>query len=315
MVLLNNFGDVVTAHSMKGDFNELWQSMVNIEAKHADHTTPWRDAEIELVTKKAHDLLGNLPTTKYNKDHLTKAKRILRQIEDGDDDFYRLNNLRDEIHMIWYCGSPDATQIGQYETFDKNNPDTRESWETDKYDKWTKLEQFTPESCPSRGDRNIKQKADIGFVQREHFFYHFIHIAGGSSLASRFHTFLHDIYEDRRSARMPLDHVDDAFEALEKGLITKEWCLGFIKRETQRASNELISGPSTWGKDDHNDYFTEWALIHDLIKKRPQELDCRTTNCHETRKPTANEMIQLRLGNGIKGWWCKKHIDKKTKWI
>jgi len=305
--------NLIGAFAMKEEFNELWQVMVNIEAKHADNNTPWRQAESELVVKKTLGLLRKLPTTKYNKDYKKKALKILTQIDGGDSDWFGFNNLRDEIHRIWTMGLPNAGQILLREEFELKNP-REDNWDNDRFADCTKLSEFTPDTCPSRGDRNIKKQADIGFTSREHFFYNFIRITGGSKLASRFHTFLHDIYEDRRSVKMPLEDVMDAIKCYEKGKITHEWLIAFTKKNLEESIKDSDFGPWTWNKDtDRHNLMAERGIIYDLRKNRELDISCETRNCQERRPPTVLEMMKLNQGKGIDTWWCEHHIEKKPE--
>lgn len=307
------FGNCIEAYGLKPKFNELWQMMVTIEARHADRNTPWRDAEIKLVVDKSRNLLARLPITPYTKENRQLALKILKQIEDGDADWYRLNNLRDAIHNIWSYGLPNAPQITTMEAMEKKGIyGSIEDWEKDKYKNFTSPKQFTVKTCPSRGNRNFKEQSDKGMIQRFHFFHNFVQVHGGSALADRFWTVLHDIAETSRNTRTPLWDIQDAIKAFEKALISREWFLSFTKKCLKESISESLDGPDTWNRDrEAHKIILEFGIIRDLLKHDTPDVHCDTTNCQTRHTFTKGEMKKLQEGKGAKFWWCKKHNAKR----
>ena len=307
--------NLIGAHAMKKDFNRLWQNMVSIEAKHADNCTPWRPREIDFVVNEAIHLLGRLPNTKYNKDHKKKALELASLIANNpkDNDFFRMNHLRDEIHSIWNYASPNSSEVMRYEEVDKKHPSkSKDAWDNDNFDGIIDKKLMTADLCPSRGDRNIKKEADIGFVQREFFFAKLIELHCGKKIKDRFWTFLHDIYEDRLHVGMSLDLIRDAVIAFENNAITQTQFASYVRRANTNARRNTRIGPDTWdGDGDWHLLFQERCIFNDIMRGETPVRDCETTNCREVDPITPEQMEKLMKGAGIDLWWCPKHIEKK----
>ena len=304
--------EIFRAFGMKGEVNELWQLMVRIEAKHADHNTPWRDAEIEHVCKESRKILDKLPETKYNKMRRTKALALLKRMEEGETDYFILNNFRDTIHNIWKLDLVNASGVEIHEEVEKEYPDS--AWDADKYAEMTDKNYFISENFPWDKD-HTKKKYDIIERKREYFLAKFLEIHGGQKMRDRFWTFLHDIDEADRHATLSLDNVIWAQEAFALGKIPAAQLSSFVKRSVEEAIRWLRMGPDTW-KEKDDTWQPLWAeafYFKDLIKGRKSEQDCNTRNCNEDRDFPQDVLDKMAKGEGIENWYCPKHAKKKPE--
>lgn len=302
---------IFEAFNMKGDFNELWQYMERIDAKHADGNTPWREAEIEYLIKQSRPLLKKLPVTKFNKMRRTKAMALLTRIEDGEHDFFVVDNFKDTIHNIWLHDLPNARGVEISDKVDKEFPEG--AWDEDIYNESIDKNFFVSKNFPWDKDHS-KKKYDIIERKREYFLAKFLEIHGGKKMRDRFWTFLHDIDEADRHGRMNVENIMMAQKAFDKGLIGGKQFSSYVKRAGEEALRWAYMGPETWKNDGDDTWQPLWDeafYFKDLVKGRKIEQDCETTNCRESRDYPKKVLDKMAKGGGLDKWYCDEHVKDK----